>query len=220
VGTRGRHAGFGSRERPGGPLKGRWRRLSNRSQNEGTDMPVTIFRAAWIAAILTAALLAAIALAAAPALAQGCTGAGSQKLSKAQANQAVFCLVNAQRARHGLAPLRHNGRLARIARVHAKDIVRFQFIGHDSPAHGSLLQRMKRSGYGRNRRLTFGEILGAGRGRWSTPRSIVREWMKRQIHRKAILYPTFRAMGVGAALGMPSHNNKRKGRSFVITFAS
>ena len=110
--------------------------------------------------------------------------------------------------------------MAHVARVHARDIVRYQFIGHDSPAHGSLLQRVKRSGYGRNKRLTFGEILGAGRGRWSTPRSIVREWMKRHIHRKAILYPKFRVMGVGASLGMPSHNNKRRGRSFVITFAS
>ncbi|HEV2812549.1 MAG TPA: CAP domain-containing protein [Solirubrobacteraceae bacterium] len=184
-------------------------------------MPVTIFRAAGTAAVLTVALVAAIALSAAPALAQGCAGAGSQKLSKGQANRAVFCLVNVERAKHGLAPLRHNGRLARIARVHAKDIVRFQFIGHDSPAHGSLLQRVKRSGYGgRNRRLAFGEILGAGRGRYSTPRFIVREWMKRQIHRKAILYPSFRAMGVGAALGMPSRNVKNKGRSFVITFGS
>jgi len=183
-------------------------------------MPVTNpFRAAGIAAILTFfALLAAAAFNAAPAAA--CAGAGSQSLSKAQANRAVFCLVNAERAQRGLRPLRSNGRLARIARVHARDIVRYQFIGHDSPAHGSLLNRVRRSGYGRNRRLTFGEILGAGRGRWSTPRSIVREWMKRQIHRKAILYPTFRAMGVGASLGMPSHNNKRRGRSFVITFAN
>ncbi|MDQ3740219.1 MAG: CAP domain-containing protein [Actinomycetota bacterium] len=184
-------------------------------------MPVTNpFRAALIAALLTlVALLATAALHAAPAAA-ACAGASSQKLTKAQANRVVFCLVNEQRARHGLPALRSNGRLARVARIHARDIVKYQFIGHDSPAHGSLLARVKRSGYGRNRRLTFGEILGAGRGRWSTPRSIVREWMKRQIHRKAILYPKFRAMGVGAALGMPSHNNKRLGRSFVITFAS
>ena len=158
--------------------------------------------------------------AAAPASAQACAGAGSQSLSKGQANRVVFCLVNVERAEHGLPALRNSGKLAKVARVHARDIVRYQFIGHDSPSHGSLLARVKRSGYGRNKRLTFGEILGAGRGRWSTPRSIVREWMKRQIHRKAILYPAFRVMGVGASLGMPSHNNKRRGRSFVITFAN
>ncbi|HEX2084821.1 MAG TPA: CAP domain-containing protein [Solirubrobacteraceae bacterium] len=170
--------------------------------------------------MLTAvALLAAAALAAAPASA-ACANATSQKLSKRQANRVVFCLVNEQRARHGLPALRSSRRLAKVARVHARDIVAYQFIGHDSPAHGSLLARVKRSGYGRNRALTFGEILGAGRGRWSTPQSIVREWMKRHIHRKAILYRSFRAMGVGSALGMPSHNNKRRGRSFVITFAS
>ncbi|HEX8085365.1 MAG TPA: CAP domain-containing protein [Solirubrobacteraceae bacterium] len=181
-------------------------------------MPVTNpFRAAGIAAILS--VVAALGVAA-PASAQGCAGADSQTLSKRQANRVVFCLVNAERAKRGLPALRHNARLAKVARVHARDIVRYQFIGHDSPAHGSLLQRVRRSGYGRNKRLTFGEILGAGRGRWSTPRSIVREWMKRHIHRKAILYPTFRVMGVGASVGMPSHNNKRRGRSFVITFAN
>jgi len=185
-------------------------------------MPVIqLSRPAWIAAISSAiALFAALAFQPATAAAQGCAGASSQKLSKARANQVVFCLVNAQRARRGLAPLRHNARLARVARVHARDIVRYQFIGHDSPAHGSLLARVKRSGYGRNKRLTFGEILGAGRGRWSTPRSIVREWMKRKIHRTAILYPKFRVMGVGASLGMPSRGVKRRGRSFVITFAN
>jgi uncharacterized protein YkwD len=181
-------------------------------------MPVTNpFRAAAIAAVISAF---ALLLPAAPASARACPGAASQTLSKQQANRVVFCLVNQQRIRRGLHSLRSNGRLAHVARVHAKDIVRYQFIGHDSPAHGSLLARVKRSGYGRNRRLTFGEILGAGRGRFSTPRSIVREWMRRPIHRTAILYPKFRVMGVGASVGMPSHNNRRKGRSFVITFAN
>ena len=72
----------------------------------------------------------------------------------------------AHQARAAAAAL--NARLAEVARVHARDIVKYQFIGHDSPAHGSLLQRVKRSGYGRNKSLTFGEILGAGRGRWSS----------------------------------------------------
>ena len=177
-------------------------------------------RPARIAAILAAVAFVATAALPASAAAQGCANASSQKLSKPQAVGVVFCLVNAQRTRRGLAPLRGSHRLARVARIHARDIVKYQFIGHDSPAHGSLLARVKRSGYGRNRRLTFGEILGAGRGRWGTPRSIVREWMQRHIHRKAILYPKFHAMGVGAAVGMPSYNLKRRGRSFVVTFAS
>ena len=183
-------------------------------------MPVTNpFRAAGIVALLAATALLAMAFIV-PAQAAACSGANSQRLSMGQANRVIGFLVNVQSARHRLPPLRYNARLRRVARVHAIDIVKYQFIGHDSPAHGSLLARVKRSGYGRNKRLTFGEILGAGRGRWSTPRSIVREWMKRHIHRKAILYPKFRVMGVGAALGMPSHNNKRRGRSFVITFAN
>jgi uncharacterized protein YkwD len=181
-------------------------------------MPVTFpFRSALA---ITTALLAVLVIGTSSAAAQGCAGANTQKQSKAAANRAIACLINAERAKQGLPGLRMNGRLGRVAVVHARDIVRYQFIGHDSPSHGSLLQRVKRSGYGRNRRLTFGEILGAGMMRWSTPRSIVREWMKRHIHRTAILYPTFRAMGIGVAKGMPSGNRRNVGRSFVVTFAS
>jgi uncharacterized protein YkwD len=181
-------------------------------------VPVKLaFRSVALTAVI--AVIAVLGLSG-TASAQGCAGAGSTKLSKGQAGQVVLCLINQQRARRGLPGLGGNGTLARIAHVHARDIVRYQFIGHDSPAHGSLLQRVKRSGYGRNRRLTFGEILGAGMFKWSTPRSIVREWMKRRIHRTAILYPKFRYMGVGVVRGMPSHGRKRSGRSFVVTFAN
>jgi uncharacterized protein YkwD len=181
-------------------------------------MPVTSpFRVAGTAAILVAAAVLATAPAAS---ARACPGAASQKLSNGEATRAVFCLVNRERTKRGLRALRDSGRLAKVARVHARDIVRYQTMSHHSPAHGSLSRRVKRSGYGRNRRLTFGEILGAGEGRLGTPRSIVRAWMRRSIHRKAILYPTFRAMGVGAARGVPYRNRRRSGRSFVITFAS
>ncbi|MDQ4126146.1 MAG: hypothetical protein M3134_11205, partial [Actinomycetota bacterium] len=66
-------------------------------------MPVTNpLRAAGLAAILTLVTLIAAAAFNASSAAAGCPGASSQRLSKGQANRAVFCLVNEHRARHGL----------------------------------------------------------------------------------------------------------------------
>ena len=67
-------------------------------------------------------------------------------------------------------------------------------------------------------RIFFGEILGAGSGYLSSPRRIVRAWMHHHIHRTAILYRAFRTAGAGIASGMP--HNRRRGRSFVVTFGS
>lgn len=178
-------------------------------------MPI---RAAAALAVAAAVLLAGLALQPASADA-ACRGAGSSNLSKGQASRAFVCLINKERARRGLRKVRGNRRLARVATLHARDSVRYRFMGHTSPKRGSLTRRFHRSGYRPGRgRVYFGEILGAGSGRLSSPRRIVRAWMNTSIHRTAILYPRFRRLGVGIAKGMPT--NRRRGRNFVITFAS
>jgi uncharacterized protein YkwD len=184
-------------------------------------MPATMPIRAAVALAVAAAVLLLAGLAARPATAgAACRGANSSHLSKKRAARALVCLVNRQRARHGLRRLGTDRRLARVATVHARDSVRYRFMGHTSPKHGSLTQRYRRSGYHPRSggRVAFGEILGMGSGRLSTPRRIVRAWMHTTIHRTVILYPRFRSLGVGIARGMPI--NRRRGRNFVITFGS
>ena len=184
-------------------------------------MPFTMPIRAFVLAAAAAVVAAAGALVQpASAAAEDCPGAGSRALSVRQATSTVFCLVNRERTSRGLPALRHSGRLARVAGVHARDSVRYGFVGHTSPVHGTLGTRVRRSGYRPTGGGAFaiGEILGAGRGRRGTPRAIVRAWMRRHIHRTAILYPRFRTMGVGGTRGMPSRRSR--GRNFVITFAS
>lgn len=174
--------------------------------------------------VVPTAVAGSLVLLAAPAVrpdpapaASPCAGASSRHLSVARANGVLFCLVNYERTRHGLAPLATDGRLARVAGVHARDMVRYHFVGHDSPVHGGLKRRVLRSGYrGTRSSWSFGEILGAGAGSHGTPAHIVRVWMHRPIHRRAILYRSFSRMGVGGTRGMPS--NGRVGRNYVITF--
>ena len=152
--------------------------------------------------------------------AQRCPGATKSNLPIRASEGVIFCLVNRERTRRGLRALRVDGRLAGVARRHSSDQVRYRFLGHNSPRRGSLLRRMKKSGFGRGRgSWTFGEILGGGRGsNYASPRFIVRAWMKRPIHSRAILSRRFDSMGVGAVRGTPSGGKRRGGRNFVVTF--
>jgi uncharacterized protein YkwD len=182
------------------------------------SMPI---RAGVVAAVAVLALLFALALAAVPQPAQAACAGQSNSKSLKRAQRALLCLVNQERAARGLPALRQNRRLSRVARRHAGDLVRFRFVGHNSPARGGLMQRIKRSGWARGRgSWTFGEIMGDGLNRGSSPLRIMRAWMRRPIHSRAILHPRFTNMGVGAVYGRPRGSRSKRGaRTFVMTFA-
>ena len=170
-------------------------------------------------AVFAAVAMALLLLAAtAKEAAAGCRGEHA-KHSTRTASSAMFCLVNAHRARHGLRRLRYDGRLKRVARRHAADMVRFNFLGHNSPARGGLVARVKRTGFGRNRAWTVAENLAYGSGRGAMASFVARGWMRSAIHRHAMLHRSVTSMGVGVVRGMPGYGRRRGGLSYVVTFA-
>lgn len=173
-----------------------------------------------LAAAAACAVLALSLLQAPVANAASCPGATKSNLKLRTSERVVSCLINRERAKRGLRRLGSDGRLVRVARRHSSDQVRYRFLGHRSPARGTLLTRMRRSGFGHGRgRWTFGEILGGGRGRgYASPRYIVRAWLNRPIHRHAMLSRRFTKMGVGAVRGTPSGGRSGGGRNYVVTF--
>ena len=164
----------------------------------------TIVRAA--AALLTGT---AVLITAAPgeAMAQDqCQGASAvpsiQTLRRAAG--AVICLVNADRARHGLHALRGDRDLRQAARRHSRNMVRRGFFSHVNPRGASLGERLRRSGYLRaNQTRHVGEALAWGRGTPATPAAIVAEWIASPPHRRILLGRDFREVGVGVAAGAP-----------------
>ena len=164
----------------------------------------TIVRAA--AALLTGT---AVLLAAAPreAMAQDqCHGASAvpsvQTLRRAAG--AVICLVNADRARHGLRALRGDGDLRQAAGRHSRNMVRRGFFAHVTPHGTSLGDRLRRSGYLRaNHARHTGETLAWGSGTSATPAAIVAQWIASPPHRHILLGRDFREAGVGVAAGAP-----------------
>jgi uncharacterized protein YkwD len=155
-----------------------------------------------LAPVLAAAALAGPAVLPAPALAAGaCAGAGLRPspARTASLSQTTLCLLNRQRAQHGLRALYSNSRLALAARRHTRDMVVHNFF-----AHGDLLGRLARAGYFRGRRSwSVGENIAWGSGSSATPRAIVSMWMQSPGHRANILNGRFREIGVGLVAGAP-----------------
>jgi uncharacterized protein YkwD len=125
----------------------------------------------------------------------------------ATVERSLRCLINRERLRHGLGRVYVDSRLALAGRRHARDMVRRSYFSHVSPAGSRLADRIRRSGYVRGRNAwTVGEILAWGTGRASTPRTIVRQWLKSPPHRRVMLHRRFDEVGVGVAPGAPKRD--------------
>jgi uncharacterized protein YkwD len=126
--------------------------------------------------------LLALGVVAAPAAAQ-----------LSQRESSVLATVNDVRAAHGLTPLAVDVRLARIARRHSVDLLR-----RDVFTHGAFASRVRSSGA---RGPLFAENLAWGTGRYASPGAVVRGWLRSATHRRNLLRPGFRRIGLGAATG-------------------
>jgi len=142
---------------------------------------------------------------AAPAAARPCRGADRPPRAGAAdaPARAVLCLLNRERGRRHLVPLRRDRRLAIAARSHSRAMVARGFFAHDGP-FGDLVARLRRVGYiRRGGGWTVGENIAWGGGPLATPASIMRGWMSSPGHRANMLSLGFRDVGIGVALGAP-----------------
>jgi uncharacterized protein YkwD len=109
----------------------------------------------------------------------------------------LLAAMNAERQAHGLRPLHRSPRLARAARDHARRLVAGRTF-----AHGDVMARVRDSGYGRGARdWRAGENLA-----WTqapTARAVVEAWLASPSHRRILLDPGFRDVGLGIADGTP-----------------
>ena len=116
---------------------------------------------------------------------------------------AVLCLHNRERAAHGLAGLRENGKLRKAAEGHSEDMVEERYFAHDSLSGADMVDRILGAGYARNSPWSLGENIAWGTGSLATAAEIQRAWMESPGHRANILRPQFREIGIGIALGAP-----------------
>ena len=147
------------------------------------------------------ALLALVVLVAAPAgfAAQSRTaGAASQATST---ERAVISAINEVRAEHGLRPLRFAAGLWRAARGHSRDMGANDYFSHSSLDSGESFDERVLQFQNRRQVRWLGETIGWGSGALAEPREMVRMWMESPPHRRTLLDPRFRLVGVGIWAG-------------------
>ncbi len=115
----------------------------------------------------------------------------------------IVNLINKQRAKRGLRPVRARYDLTRAARVHSRDMARRNRLTHRSASGHWLGTRLRRFDYTRSgyRSWSVGENIAWGRygTLYATPTAIVAAWMNSYSHRKVILRRVFRDVGIGVA---------------------
>ncbi|MBU3143192.1 CAP domain-containing protein [Clostridium sp. CF012] len=105
----------------------------------------------------------------------------------------VLTLVNKERAKLGLAPLKDNWELSRVARYKSEDMANKNYFSHTSPTYGSPFDMMKNFGV---KYMTAGENIAMGQ---QTPASVMTSWMNSAGHKANILSVNFTEIGVGIA---------------------
>jgi uncharacterized protein YkwD len=116
---------------------------------------------------------------------------------------ATLCLLNQQRASHGLGALTESPALEKAADKYAADMVARRFFDHVSPGGGTFMDRIKAAGWVASGSWTAGENIAWGSGSLGTPASIVDGWMHSAGHRANILNGAFTQIGIGIAEGAP-----------------
>lgn len=105
----------------------------------------------------------------------------------------VVKLVNIQRAKAGLKPMKQNWQLSRVARYKSQDMINKNYFSHQSPTYGSPFNMMESFGL---RFSSAGENIAMGQ---RTPAEVMNSWMNSPGHRANIMNPSYTEIGVGLA---------------------
>jgi uncharacterized protein YkwD len=171
-----------------------------------------------------AAVLALVLLAAPAAARAGerCADAGALpgQVSRQRLSAATLCLINHERGSRGLARLRADRDLDSAATGFARQMVRQRFFDHTSPGGSTMTSRIRATDYLRGAvSWSAGENIAWGTGVLATPRATVQAWMRSAGHRRNLLDPGFRDVGIGVADGAPEALGEgEQGATWVTDF--
>ena len=118
-------------------------------------------------------------------------GSSGEADSISEYESRVAELVNEQRAKYGLSPLKLSSDISAVARAKSQDMADNGYFSHTSPTYGSPFDMLKRFGISYK---AAGENIAQG---YSTPEAVVNGWMNSTGHRANILSENFTELGVG-----------------------
>ena len=118
---------------------------------------------------------------------------GSGTVGTAEENEVVR-LVNAERAKGGCKPLKHDAQLHAAAYGHSADMAAKNYFDHTSKDGRSFMDRIRAAGFtGGN---AWAENIAMGQ---RTPAEVMKSWMNSSGHRANIMNCRYTLIGVGAA---------------------
>lgn len=117
----------------------------------------------------------------------------------AECRRRVVELVNIERRKGGLPPLRENRDLSKLATMKSADMRDRDYVEHESPTYGGVSDMMTTYGIDWQ---GAGENIAAGQ---DTPEEVMDGWMNSPGHRKNIMSPLFTEIGVGYEEGGKLH---------------
>lgn len=126
------------------------------------------------------------------------SGTGDSDAKKSEATQAemtqaeaVLKLVNQERAKAGVEPLKLSEKLTSIANTKAKDMADKGYFSHNSPTYGSPFDMLKQFGVSYS---YAGENIAAGQ---KSAEEVMNSWMNSSGHKANILNKNYTEIGVG-----------------------
>lgn len=108
----------------------------------------------------------------------------------------MLSLVNSERKKAGLSPLKVDMRLIKISRQKSKDMIDKKYFGHTSPTYGTPFEALKKNGI--SYRFAGENLAGAVK-----VTSAHKSLMKSPGHRANILNPNYNYVGIGIVDGGP-----------------
>jgi len=117
----------------------------------------------------------------------------------------VFDLINKQRTNNGLAALKNDSEVQRVARIKAQDMVDNNYFSHTSPTYGSPFDMLKsfKISY-----KTAGENIAGN----SSNSNAATAWMNSSGHKANILNSNFNYTGIGVV------SSPKYGKMYVQLF--
>lgn len=115
----------------------------------------------------------------------------------------MLARVNAARKKAGAQPLISNSKLDLAAQRHAEDMLARNYFAHQNPEKKTVRERATAAGYDWDR---IGENIAEGQ---FSVDEVMDTWMNSPGHRKNILEPEFKELGVGLALGQTGRGGHR-----------
>jgi len=153
-----------------------------------------------------------------------CTGvnASPNHFNSASIDAATLCLIDQERAAHGLRPLQVNSELHALASSQVRHMLSWDYFTDDRPPGLTPMALIASTRYPSHAKsLSIGQNIGWGTGEYSTPASMVAAWMASPPHRQIILTGEYTEAGVGVMPAVPSVLEQgHSGATYAIEFGA